>query len=341
MKWAIVALMVLGVVAALSATMLTTAMSAKSEADAAVVIEQTEVEILVATRDLPAMSVVDAASVARMTVFSNEAPDDALSNSVQVIGQVLVMPVTKGEAFTAGKLAKAEDRVNLAAVLPEGLRAMTVVLRTDTGVEELLYPGSIVDVVASFRLPAAAGTPSGEIVSMTLLQALQVLAVGKESVVTGERDEDEKSGRGRVASTRRSVVTLLVDPEQAEVLQLATMHGTVSLALRNPLDTKHVAVNGLLLSDLSGKISRQLDAISRGRVSAKPMEMPVTSRKSENEETGEAIDVDPESTSPRWTMVVLRGRTKETKMFPLEKAVKPESEARPENEVEPESENEE
>ncbi len=341
MKWAIVALMVLGVVAALSATMLTTAMSAKSEADAAVVIEQTEVEILVATRDLPAMSVVNATSVARTTVYSNEAPDDALSNSVQVIGQVLVMPVTKGEAFTAGKLAKAEDRVNLAAVLPEGRRAMTVVLKTDTGVEELLYPGSVVDVVASFRLPAAAGIPSGEIVSMTLLQAVQVLTVGKESVVTGERDKNEESGPGRMAGTRRSVVTLLVDPDQAEVLQLATMHGTVSLAMRNPLDTKHVPVDGLLLSDLSGKISRQLDAISRGMVSAAPIKMPAASRKSEKEETGEAVEVEPESTSPRWTMVLLRGRTKETKTFPLEKAVKPESEARPENEVEPESENEE
>ncbi len=333
MKWAIVALMVLGVVAALSATMLTTAISAKgevvsvkSEVDAAAVVEQIEVEILVASRDLPAMSVVDATSVARMTVHANEAPDDALSNSVQVIGQVLVMPVAKGEVFTAGKLAKAEDRVNLAAVLPEGQRAMTVVLKTDTGVEELLYPGSIVDVVASFRLPAAAGTPSGEIVSTTLLQAVQVLTVGNESVVTGQKDEHEESGPGRVRGLRRSVVTLLVDPHQAEVLQLATMHGAVSLVMRNPLDTSHVPVAGLLLSDLSGRISPQLDTISRGRVSAEPIKMPAASRKSEKEETGEAVDVGPESTSPRWTMVLFRGRTKEIETFPLEKAVKPENE---------------
>ena len=81
-----------------------------------------------------------------------------------------------------------------------------------------------------------------------------------------------------------------------------------------------------MLSDLSGKISRQLDAISRGRVSAEPMEMPAASREAEKEETGEAVDVEPESTSPRWTMVLLRGRTKETKTFPLEKAVKAENE---------------
>ena len=62
--------------------------------------------------------------------------------------------------------------------------------------------------------------------SKVILTNVQVLAAGTKI----ERDTDKNKP---IAVT---VVTMLVDPEQAERLTLASTEGKIQLALRNPLD---------------------------------------------------------------------------------------------------------
>ncbi len=325
MRWPIIVLVVMGIVAALSAAMLTAAVRAQAGDEVDDGTGPTEVNILVTTRDLAAMSVIDASSLAQRAVLSTEVPQDAVTDPVQVIGRILVVGVLKGEALTLAKIAGAEDRVHLAAALPAGGRAMSVTVANDMGVQNLLYPGAIVDVVASFRLPAVLGTPSGEIVSATLLQAVQVLAVGEESVVSGTEPVDTESSPKNTGSSRRTVVTLLVDSQQAEALQLATMHGSIALALRNPLDTEETLVDGLLLSNLSGDIAHRLGMLTKSGIGSGPMTVPTVSAESEQDTDadGEASDGTP--ASAQWVTEVLRGRERETCTFPLDKAVRSEA----------------
>ena len=85
-----------------------------------------------------------------------------------------------------------------------------------------MRPNDHVDVVGSFRDPQ-----TQQLKSVTLLQNVVVLATGRiNASTTAPADEDR----------RYTSVTLLVLPEEAEILTLAQETGTLTLLLRNPDD---------------------------------------------------------------------------------------------------------
>src|SRR5437870_977256 len=108
MKWTVLGLIVVGIVAAGSAALLAVTLQANVTRQGAVVDAQ-DAEILVATRDLPAMTIVDTAGVAAMKVHRTEMPAKSLTSTAQVIGQVLIMPVLKGQPFTGLQFATSES----------------------------------------------------------------------------------------------------------------------------------------------------------------------------------------------------------------------------------------
>jgi pilus assembly protein CpaB len=83
-------------------------------------------------------------------------------------------------------------------------------------------PGTRVDVLLT-------GSPngSGEQQTTTVLQNVAVLASGRTL---------ERTSSGEAQNT--AVITLLVTPDDAQRLTLASSEGHIQLALRNPLDTK-------------------------------------------------------------------------------------------------------
>ena len=328
MKWTIVGLIVVGVVAALAAAMLTATLRADmplgrgGQDDAPY-----EMEILVAARDLPSMSVVEGSSLVTKKAMSNEVPEGVMTTTVQVIGQVLITDLKEGQAFTSDVFASDSARLHLAAALPAGGRAMTIVLKEDSGIEDLLYPGCLVDVVSSFRMPAVRGAPAGEVVSVTLLQGLQVLSVGQDSVVG--REGGAEAGPTEIEGKRQHLVTVLVNQEQAEALQLATMHGSITLALRNPLDTENALSRGVLLSDLSEEIAQRLASLTAAPLSSESMTAEnvdplrvlasgetMTTGSTETAGTTGASMV--ATAGDTWTMVVMRGRAKESIEFAVD-----------------------
>ncbi len=323
MKWTITGLIVIGVIAALSAALLTASLRAsalaKAEAENAPGAAP-EVEILLATRALPAMSVVDSSAVAKQTMASNEVTPDMQTIATRVIGQVLIAPVVEGEAFRSEHFATAESGVHLASALPEGYRAMSILLSDDSGIAQILYPGSLVDVVGSFRMPSGRGRASGEVISVTLLQSVQVLTVGYRTIFASEDGEESLTGRGQDSMTNRKqqrMVTLMVSPSQAETLQLARVHGRLAIVLRNPLDATPVSSRGILLSNLSGELAYRLAAIAEMGTSRPPMTPPEAGRLSENEQhAGQLFDAQG-SELPVWHTVVMRGSNVETLTFPL------------------------
>ena len=60
-----------------------------------------------------------------------------------------------------------------------------------------------------------------------------------------------------------TVVTLLVYPEQAERLALASTEGKIQLALRNPLDQGAPPTPGIKTAGLMGMARRAGDAVAR------------------------------------------------------------------------------
>src|SRR5262249_47251570 len=80
--------------------------------------------------------------------------------------------------------------------------------------------------------------------------------------------------------TTVTVVTLLVDPEQAERLTLASTEGKIQLALRNPLDSSTPQTRGVRPAGLLGVVAPQRPAFvarAKGAPAAAPQVVPVSS----------------------------------------------------------------
>ena len=101
-----------------------------------------------------------------------------------------------------------------------------------------VLPGTHVDVVATV-------SPTGNSADMTskvILTNVQVLAAGTK--IDRETDKNKPMPV--------SVVTMLVNPEEAERLTLASTEGKIQLALRNPLDKTIPTTPGVRPSALFG-----------------------------------------------------------------------------------------
>ena len=92
MKLIITFLIILGVVAAFAAVLMVGSLRAGLASNANTQAVVKDVEIMVAAVDLPAMSIISAHAVAKMSVPASEVPDNAATNTVQVVGQVLTVP---------------------------------------------------------------------------------------------------------------------------------------------------------------------------------------------------------------------------------------------------------
>ncbi|MEX0655094.1 MAG: Flp pilus assembly protein CpaB [Phycisphaeraceae bacterium] len=305
-------LVLFGLVAAVCAMLIVQALTAPDPEAVAEAQAEPEVQILVAKQALPAMSVVDGDSVTVEQVPRGEAPAGALQNPVQVVGKVLALPVVAGQAFTARSFARDDSAVHLAAALPHGKRAVTVSLTDHAGLSGLLYPGSVVDVLASIRMESEQDGQSDE-ATTTLLQGLQVLAVGDETVVSSE---EALAGR----RTPSRLVALLVDPKQAQVLQLAMAHGSVSLAMRNPLDgEKPTTPVTTWLSEISrqGQPPRQSRADDETIRALRAALAEARARPAAAPNTAVSNDTPPEPEPHGWEVLIIRGGDKETLELPL------------------------
>jgi pilus assembly protein CpaB len=264
MKWSIVGLLLLGIGAAVAASILVASLKSGAPALASTSVTPAEMQIMVAAKPMAAMSIVEARSVLTKTVPANEAPANSMRRPTDVIGKLLTVPIVEGQVLTSTCFADEKSGARLASALANGMRAVSVSLTPDKA--GLLYAGSIVDVLVSLNRPSTEGSGTMEAMSMTLLQGVQVLAIDDTSVMSdpasSEPSTPETAASARRGQRDRRLVTLMVNSNQAKALQLAAQYGAVSLALRNPLDTAPVKTDSTMLSDLADEYTRIVAALS-------------------------------------------------------------------------------
>jgi pilus assembly protein CpaB len=185
---------------------------------------------------------------------ANAVPANAIGDPKDVIGRGIVLPVIENEPILPNKLAQTGAGGGLPPAIPPGLRAVSVRVNEVIGVAGYVLPGTHVDVVATV---SAAGSP--EVTSKVVLTNVQVLAAGTKI----ERDGSDKNKPMPV-----SVVTLLVNPEEAERLTLASTEGKIQLALRNPLDKTMPVTQGVRASGLLGYGAPTRAGVSRAKTVA-------------------------------------------------------------------------
>ena len=166
------------------------------------------------------------------------APEGGFASAAEILGRGIIVPIVKNEPVLKAKLASKEAGFGLPTVIPDGMRAVSVRVNEVIGVAGYVLPGTRVDVVATVS-PTGNGA---DMTSKVILTNVQVLAAGTK--IDRETDKNKPMPV--------SVVTLLVNPEEAERLTLASTEGKIQLALRNPLDKTMPVTPGVRPSALFG-----------------------------------------------------------------------------------------
>lgn len=193
-------------------------------------------ELVVASRDLELGTVLGPQDVKLIGWPSEALPEGYSASTEEVLGRGVIAPLRMNEPLLPGKLAKKEEGGGLPIVIPEGMRAVSVRVDEVISVAGFVLPSTRVDVLVT--LTREAGT-QGNPITKLILQNVPVLSSGQ----TIQRDE-----QGQPLNV--TVVTLLVTPDEAEKLVLASTEGRIQLALRNTLDLDTVQTEGIRVSGL-------------------------------------------------------------------------------------------
>jgi pilus assembly protein CpaB len=190
------------------------------------------VDVLVAKSDLATGQVIGAPDVGWQTwpalsaggfIKKTERPDAA----TQFVGAIVRAQVASGEPIRDSRVVMAKVNGFMAAILPHGMRAVSLDVSPDTGAGGFILPNDHVDVILTHRDKAAEkATGVEQYLSEAILKNVRVLAIDQ---VLGEKD-GQKVVIGKTA-------TIELDPRQVETLALSRQLGTLSLALRSLLDS--------------------------------------------------------------------------------------------------------
>ena len=195
-------------------------------------------QIVIATHDIQIGNLIGPSDV-RMGPWAGAVPKGALAKLDLALNRGAVASMYEGEPVMADRLAAPGSGGGLAAIIPSGMRASAVRVNEVVGLAGFVTAGMRVDVLMSGMVPGG-NAGEGPHVS-TLLQNIQVLSAGENL----QRDAE---GKPHVVQ----VVNLLVTPEQAEKLTLASNQTQIQLVLRNPLDTQTTTPPGTMMSRLFG-----------------------------------------------------------------------------------------
>ncbi len=165
-------------------------------------------------------------------------PKGAIESLDAAIGRGVISPMYESEPLVESRLALRGAGGGLAATIPAGMRAVAVRVNDLVGVSGFVLPGMRVDVIIAGNPPGNTSAASGTM-SKTILQGIQVLSAGPKF----QRDDE-----GKPISV--PVVNLLVTPDQAETLSLASNEMRIQLVLRNPLDRDVTKTQGTAVANL-------------------------------------------------------------------------------------------
>lgn len=179
-------------------------------------------EVIVAANDLQVGARVEERDIKKIKIPSGDLPPGAPRRFADVVGHGVILPISKGEFILPNRLAGENAGAGLPALIPPGMRAVSVRVNEVVSVAGFVTPGTRVDVLLT-------GSPggAGEQQTTTVLQNVAVLASGNRL---------ERTSTGEAQNT--AVITLLVTPDDAQRVTLASNEGRIQLILRNPLDTK-------------------------------------------------------------------------------------------------------
>jgi len=215
------------------------------------------VSVVVAGRDLTFGETLKPDDMKVAMFPGGSVPKGSYAVKDSLSGQVTKVFLMENEPILDSKLSSKGGGLSL--LISPTKRASSIQVDKVSGVSGFILPGDRVDVILTVdRYDFAGG--NRDAIAKTILQNVEVLAAG-------EKTEQKEN---KVITVQ--AVTLLVDPEGAQALALATNEGKLNLALRNPTDEDTSTVEPLTRTEiLKGKKERKPEP----KVVVKVKEVPV------------------------------------------------------------------
>jgi pilus assembly protein CpaB len=212
-------------------------------------------QVVVATSVIEPGTLISPNQLSVITWTDKSPPPDSFSDLNKVVNRIVRQKIYAGEAILEGKLAQIGSKAGLEGMIAVGKRAITVRVNDIVGVAGFALPGSYVDILANIK--DNAGQPYSKVV----LSRVKVLAT--------EQDTSADPSKPKIVNA----VTLELTPEEAELLDLSRTVGSLSLVLRNELDSGLNDSKGARVNDLINAKSNPPPSSTEDKVN------PVTAKK--------------------------------------------------------------
>ncbi len=220
------------------------------------------VPILVAKETIPAWTPLSAQHVKLEPWPKDRVPEGAVSQIEAVEGRRTKTPIYPGEPLLEKKIFdKNANEHGPTVMIPKGLRVVTVKVDQVSSGSGLILPGDRVDVAVVLRPDPNKGIQ--EPVTQTFLQDIKVFAVNDQFHVQGVAQEEK--------SIQAKTVSLLVTPEQAQMILVASEAGKIQLVMRSPEEQDQARVKPVRLRDvldLSEKTDREKETLVKDSASS-------------------------------------------------------------------------
>ena len=223
--------------------------------------EKQMVHVVVASRDLPAGSVVNTSTMSVRPVPKSYVNSDIFTPSQfdSIQGAILIKPLQHGKML-------AQDYIDLkipkdfSGTIQSGHRAVTIQVDELNSISGMIRPGNFIDLftrLSSSSLPSAGSAKGGDVVIPVLVDVL-VLATDK---ISARPNEDEyKNLNNRERGRTYNTMTLEVTPKEAALIAIAESRGELIAALRNTADTGGILFNKIGIADLVAHSGAMLEA---------------------------------------------------------------------------------
>lgn len=218
--------------------------------------------VVVARVPIKQRTLITGSMIEVKNVPANAVAAGALTNVEDVVNKVTKFPIEVNQQIVTTAVvdtSKPTAGDALAPVVPDGKRAFSISASQVLTAGGLLLPGDYVDVVwvcceKGIEWQGASGgktfSTSAIVLSRPVVQNVQVAAVAQSIVPSGPVGSAGGAGAGGgtgasgdpvAANTPKQIpdattITLLVTPDQANILLMAEATGTLRAALRNPGD---------------------------------------------------------------------------------------------------------
>jgi len=226
---------------------------------AALEAQHERIPVLTVTRELPSGTVLASSDLGSILAPRSAVQGKAIDekNHMSLIGRKTLRPLKPGEViFWSCIDGDGPDMKGLASDVTSKMRAISINVSGASSVSGMVQPHDHVDVLGTFTFPSKTMPGEMELVTLTILQDVLVLATGKETAKS-------RLLSNSYGGSAYSMVTMEVTPREAEILVFAEqIKGRLSLALRNPNDVYYESTLPRVNFD---RIQNEIELLNKNR----------------------------------------------------------------------------